>query len=392
MTHMNKEIVSKFNKNKSKDDYIKIFNDHFSHLNRCRICNNVVYYCDSTFRVDKSTKEMKLYNKSCLSSKTLDREYFLSVCEECLVDKYPEYENKNKSRVFNQMNYITEYAFDISRDKALKWMKEKYAITENNLVTKWGIEVGKKKWIDYCNKQSVTNTFEYKKEKYGWNKEDFDNYNKSRSITLEIMINKYGENMGLIKWNDYIEKQRLTKSKDYVIKKFGSEFWDSLCKSKSHNFENYFKRYGSEKIANEKIFQFYEKLKSPSCVSRSSQLYFEKLDLVLGSKYKTYFFNKDGKEYGKNIGNRWVYLDYFISDLNINIEYNGDLFHGNPDIFGPDDEPIPFNNIKAKDIWENDNNKIKLLFEKYHINTIVIWESKLPDISELIIKIEEYGK
>ena len=385
---LNKEFIEWFNKNKSKDQYRIIFNDYFVDNKKCRICNDVIYYYDSTFTYNYQDDKLQLKNKSCLLAKSLDKIYYLSICEDCLTNKYPEYQKKNKSRVFNQMNYITEYAFDISHDIALKWMKEKYAITEDNLVKKWGEEIGKKKWKLYCDKQSLTNTFEYKKEKYKWTKDQFDRYNKSRSITLEIMIEKYGENLGIIKWNDYVEKQKTTKSKDYVVNKHGEEFWKNQCKSKSHTFETYLNRYKSSEIANKKLIEFYSKLCSPSCVSKSSQAYFEKIDEILGKKYKTYFFNKNGKEYGKNLGSRWVYLDYFISELSLNIEYNGDLFHGNPDIFGPEDEPIPFNNLKAKDIWKNDEEKIKLLEEKYNIKTIVIWESNLPEVEELIKIIE----
>ena len=286
------------------------------------------------------------------------------------------------------MNYITKYAFDIPDDIYHKWIKDKYAITESNLIRKWGEKLGSEKWKKYCNKQSLKNKFEYKKEKYGWTKNKFDEFNKSRSITIDTMIKKYGENIGIIKWNDYVEKQKTTKSRSYIIEKHGEEFWKNQCKS--HTFEVYLNRYKSESLANEKILEFYSKLKSPSIVSKSSQKYFEALDKFLCNKYKTYFYNKDGKEYGKNLGKRWVYLDYFISDINLNIEYNGDLFHGNPEIFGPEDEPIPFNTMKAKDIWKNDDEKIKLLEEKYSIRTIVIWESKLPTIEELLKIISKY--
>jgi len=215
---LNKEFIEWFNKNNSKEEYSKIFNKYFIDSPKCRICNDIVYYYDSTFLIDKG-KQLKLKKKSCLSSKYLDKEYFLSICEDCLTKKYPEYQQKNKSRVFNQMNYITGYAFDIPDDVSVNWIKDKYAITENNLIKKWGEEVGKEKWKTYCNKQSLTNKFEYKMEKYGWTKDKFDEYNKSRSITLDIMIKKYGENIGIIKWNDYIEKQKTTKSKSYVIEK-----------------------------------------------------------------------------------------------------------------------------------------------------------------------------
>lgn len=385
---LNKEFIEYFNKNKDIDKYRDVIDRFFDKSPKCRKCNDVIYYYDSTFKISKGVLMTK--GKSFNSEKFLDNKYLLSICERCLCNKYPEYESKNKSRVFNQMNYITEYCFNIPSFISLKWKKKNYAVTEKNMTSKFGDEIGKIKWNDYIQKQKLSNEFEYKSNKYGWTREKFGDYNKSRSITLEKMILKHGENLGLIKWNDYLEKQRLTKSKDYFVDKYGYDFWLNLCKSKAHTIENYLKRYKCEKIANKKLIEFYSKLNSPSVVSKSSQNYFDKLDIFLNKKFKTYYYRKDGKEYGKNLGKRWVYLDYYISELNLCIEYNGDLFHANPSMFGPNDEPIPFNNIKSTVIWKNDRERIQLLKDLYNIETIVIWESSLPNIEFLVKEIEKY--
>jgi hypothetical protein len=156
---INKKFIFWFNKNKSKEEYTKVFNIFFKEHHRCRECESPIYYYDSTFLLSKSG-ELKLHKKSCLTSKILDKEYFLSVCEECLILKYPEYSGKNKSRVFNQMNYITEYAFNIPHSSSVDWKKNSYAITEENLIKKHGLDLGKKKWKEYCDKQANSNTFE----------------------------------------------------------------------------------------------------------------------------------------------------------------------------------------------------------------------------------------
>jgi hypothetical protein len=386
---MDKTIITNFNKNKSKELYKHYLTTYFNDISYCRLCNNVIFYYDSTFKV--SNHKVTLKGKSYISTKNVyDKVYHLTVCEDCLTEKYPEYQTKNKSRVFNVMNEITAFAYNIPYDVMDLWIKEKYAVTLNNLIRKYGKTEGEKKWKTYCEKQAVTNSFEYKKQNYGWTQDDFDEYNKNRSVTLENLIQRHGENLGLVKWNEYIEKQKLTKSKDYVVNKYGIDFWKNLCNSKAHTIENYLKRYGSEEEANNKLIEFYSNLKSSGIVSKSSQNYFEKLDVHLSDKYKTYFFNKNGKEYGKNLGSRWVYLDYYISELNLCIEYNGDLFHANPKHFNPGDKPIPFSDIESREIWRRDDEKITLLKEKYQIETIVIWESELPTIEELLEKIQKY--
>lgn len=47
-------------------------------------------------------------------------------------------------------------------------------------------------WNEYRKIQAYTNSYEYKKEKYGMTIEEFTRYNKSRAVTLDNMINRHG--------------------------------------------------------------------------------------------------------------------------------------------------------------------------------------------------------
>jgi hypothetical protein len=58
-------------------------------------------------------------------------------------------------------------------------------VTYENMILKYGDQIGQQKWDQYRILQSETNTFEYKKKKYGWTKEQFDVYNKSRGCSGE---------------------------------------------------------------------------------------------------------------------------------------------------------------------------------------------------------------
>jgi hypothetical protein len=70
-------------------------------------------------------------------------------------------------------------------------------------------------------------------------------------------------------------------------------------------------------------------------------------------------------------------LDFFIRDLNIGIEFNGDIWHANPIKFEANDKPFPFQkNLTSEDIWSKD--KIKNDFLRTKLNKlIIIWESDL---------------
>ena len=350
MRVLNKLFIEKFNKNKNKDEYREILNEYFPKNSKCRNCNDVIYYYDSTFSISKGILITK--NKSYNMIKTLDNDYHLSICEDCLSKKYPEYQNKNKSRVFNQMNYITEYAFDINHNVALIWMKEKYAITKDNLIRKWGEEIGEDKWNEYCEKQRYSNTFEYKNKKHGWSKDKFNDYNKSRSVTLDNLILRHGEESGLKIWNEYCEKQRYSTSIEYFIGKYGNE----IGKNK---FDNFCKK----RIINTPYSMVSKKL-------------FDELCKKIDKKYTIYYGENEWFSYD-NLNKKYYLIDFYIRELNFGIEFNGDYWHANPKKYSPTDRPLSFRNqITAQEIWDNDKTKIDYLKTKID-KLLIIWEDEL---------------
>lgn len=378
--------INDFNINRNLESFNLFITKNYTDYRKCIYCKeHIVYYDTMIAPISK-----KINGKSYKSKKIVNNnEYYLCVCEKCLIKKYPEYDNKNKSRVFNQMNEYTKYAYNINDDDYNAQRNLYILTTEDNLIRKYGEKIGKEKWEVYKKKQSYTNTFEYKHNKYGWTKEEYDDYNSSRSVTKENLIKRHGDDKGLKMWENYVNKQKYTKSKEYFVNKYGEEKWESLCKSKAHTLSNYIKRYGSEEIALEKIKKMHNNW---NCVSKSSQKYFKEFDNYLKKihpEIKTYYHSLN-KEYMIITENRNIYyLDYFIKDWNINIEYNGDLFHANPNVFKEDDKPIPKSNITSKEIWEKDNNRLKTINDERNIKTIIIWESNLPDNKTLLEKIYE---
>ena len=367
---VNFNYIKWFNKNKTKEEYKKVFNEYFTTHPVCRICSEPIYYYDSTFKINQKKRKIDFEKKSCLTSKTLDKEYTLSCCEECLIKKYPEYQEKNKTRVFNQMSYLTEYAFNIPHEIALNWMKEKYAITEENLINKHGEEKGKEVYKKYCDKQAVTNTFEYKKEKYGWDEKDFKDYNKSRSVTLENLINRHGEEEGLNIWKKYCDRQKYTTSLEYFIEKHGKEKGTEI-------YENFCKK---------RLFG--------AGYSEVSKNLFDILKEKIGTNYITYY--AENEWYFNNTENKGYYLlDFYIKDINIGIEFNGDIWHANPIKYKSTDKPFPFQkDYTAEEIWQKD--KIKIDFLRTKLNKlIIIWESDLhkdgidKTIDKILKKINE---
>lgn len=385
----NKTWITWFNKNKTKELYDEVLKDKLPNHKRCRICDEPIYYYDSTFSITKNNDIIPL-KKSYLSSKNVyDKDYFLSVCEDCLTKKFPEYQNLNKARVFNKMNDITEYAFDIPKEIADKYKYENYRVTRDNLIKKYGEIIGDEKWNSYKSKQAYTNTFDYKNKKHNWTIDKFKDYNKSRSVTLSNLIDRHGEENGIKIWDEYIRKQRETKSKEYVINKYGLEYWIALCKSKKVTLDHFVKKFGKEKGEELYINKIHNNIYLPS---KASGEVFDRLDLILGKNYKTYYYKKDGFEIGKLLSNgRYVFLDYYISDLGICIEYYGNVWHANPKIYKANDVPFSFKGDKktSQEIWNDDRERIELLKKDFNIDTIVIWETDGISIQEILTKIKE---
>lgn len=348
-----KKWIFWFNKNKTKELYEEVLNDKFKDAPRCIHCHKPIYYYDSTFRINQYDQFI-LKNKSYLSTKqVLGKTYNLCVCEDCLIKKFPEYQSLNKSRVFNRICEITNYAYNIPYDAAEDWKQENYAITEDNLIKKHGEKEGKRRWKEYCDKQAESNTFEYKHEKFGWTREQFDEFNQSRAVTLDNLIKKHGEEEGTKIWEDYCEKQRYSTTLKYFIEKYGKEN-------------------GEIKFRN-----FVSKHTFKSGYSIISQKIFDELKKHLN--YKLYYATHNNEYLFIDENNDQSYLcDFYIEDLNFVIEFNGDVWHANPSIYKEDDITVKFKDkpddyYTAKYIWEKDEKRISFLKTKVK-HLIIIWE------------------
>lgn len=371
----NKELINLIkNFNSSKDvEYKKELAKQIPlEFPKCRFCGDIIINENFNIFISQRNKYIKLYVPNIKYRIIDDKQYYLSCCEECLLKHFKDNPPKHHKYYFMKANKYGAYSYGYSYDDYKKICSITVGVTKKAMIRKWGEIEGSKRWEDYCKKQSITNTFNYKKEKYGWTKVDFDKFNKSRAITLENLKNKYGNEIGEKYFNDYVNKQKLTKSKEYMINKFGEEKTNEINQSKALTLKNYIKKYGEE----EGLKQFELMLKSHhNYYSKISQDFFKELDKYLSPKYTTYYATKNN-EYGVKLIDSYVRLDYFILELNLCIEFNGTYYHGDPRIFKENDHPSPHDKTKtAKEIWENDNNRYKLLKELRSINTIIVWEN-----------------
>lgn len=367
MLFMEKEflrsLVRRYNSEKNLENW-KILESYIEDKHSCKVCDGPIFYENSLIRL--SREGFLRYDPvmtSCKTHKKIDENiYYLKVCQKCILEKFPEYSRMNKSRVFNHMCEITKYAFDIP-DQDSKRFTKKLSVTLENLIKRHGEILGKEKWERYRNLQSVTNTFEYKKEKYGWTEKDFKEFNISRGVTLKNLIKKHGEQEGTKIFNNYVEKQKVNgKTLEYFIEKLGEK-----------NGKIRYKEISLKKAKGG--------FNSGNSYSKVSQEFFKTIDKTFSTNFKTFYASKNTEWiiYLEGI-KKCLMLDYFIKDLKVCIEFNGDYYHANPKKYHKDFEFPEFSKdpsfiTKASDIWKKDDVKKDILFKEYGIKTVVVWES-----------------
>ena len=230
-------------------------------------------------------------------------------------------------------------------------MRSLTGYTKFSCIERHGEEEGLRRWNEYQQTQSISNTFEYKQEKYGWTREQFDDFNKSRSGTLELFVKRHGEKLGLEKWDIYVESQRYTTTLEYFVKKYGidegTRRWTAFDLSRLHN--------GGNSISDAEIGVY-----NTLC---------EK-GIVLESQYKIK-------------ANRWYVYDFAIPEKKILIEFNGDFWHMNPMKYIASDIQARTGRT-ASEVWENDREK-KRVAEEFGYQIYVIWESDWKKRSDDII-------
>ena len=259
----------------------------------------------------------------------------LSCCEDCLKEHFKDCLPKSYKYYFMKANKYGAYCFNYTEDEYKKICSQTVGVTEKSMLRKWGEIEGKKRLEDYCKKQAETNTFEYKQEKYGWTKEQFDEFNKSRAVTLELCIERHGEEEGKKLWDDYCERQRYTTSLEYMIKEYGEE--EGTKKYKEFNFNR----------ANTSSLTY----------SKISQKVFNTLYNLIEEKDNIFYYTLNN-EYSVITNTKVYNLDFYDKTKNLVIEFLGDYWHANPLLYKEDDKFIRSNKpVTAKQIWKSDKNR-----------------------------------
>lgn len=256
-------------------------------------------------------------------------------------------------------------------------LKKKSGFTLESSIAKYGEELGKIKWQNYCQAQSVTNTFEYKAAKYNMSKQEFDMFNKSRAATLENFIQRHGNEEGIRKWHEYCERQKFTTTLDYFIEKFGKTDgetkWNEFCvaRGNSNNIEFIKRKYN---ISHSDAEDLLASRRAPQIgyVSILEQKFVNQVSTLIPDISHSYV----NKQFC--IWNTFLNVPMFYDITSVTrkkiIEFNGDYWHANPAKYSSN-FLIKQSNLTALEVWERDNLKKKSA-ELRGYTVYTVWESE----------------
>ena len=200
----------------------------------CKECGKFLAYDNAVFHINSVTKKIVCDDNklSFLSTRNYNgNEYHLCRCYDCVCEKFPNFKDVRFKFAHKAAKY-TQYGFGVPDEDFKPVCDARQSVTKEKMIKKYGITEGTERWNSYCKKQADSNKFEYKHEKHGMTYEEYDEYNKSRAVTLDNMIKRYGVQDGLFHWNQYVERQRYTCTLEYFIEKYG----DTIGTEKYNDF------------------------------------------------------------------------------------------------------------------------------------------------------------
>jgi hypothetical protein len=253
--------------------------------------------------------------------------------------------------------------------------------SRSSFICRYGEEEGTRRYEEYVKFHSDKNKFEYKRDKLGWSREQYDEFNKNRSVTLELCIKKHGEELGRKIFSEYCKKQAYAGcALEYFVEKYGEEEgkrkYDELNKKKTLKEETFINKYGEEK-GRSAWKAYLLKREQVSNISMVSQRLFDEiLARIPSSQYGKVKYASFGGEQCIQGRNSYMFPDFLYDNKKI-IEFNGDYWHKNPKIYAETDE--------TRLTWKHDAER-KSELESLGYEVLVVWERDFYDSHDEVVE------
>ena len=370
---------------KEKINYIKNF---FPNLQKEE---NFLLAFNKLFDVYKNNK--KLFNKLRRKRKNFVKipenfydYYNINFKNNYIKDKYLYYgyskkeaekliESIKKKTSGNLERYINMYGYEEGIKRYENFCKKSNVLTKQYYINKYGYEEGLKKYTERLKKCAITK--ENMIQKYGYEEgiKRYENWKNNIKVTKE----KYLQNHTEEEWINLCKKKAITKEK--YLQNHTEEEWIILCKKKAITKENMIQKYGYEegikRYENWKMKIF----SNLNFVSKESIEFFKPI-VEYCKENNIEYYGVDKKEF--LIENR--FYDFTIPSIKLIVEYNGSMWHYNPNYNYPENFKNPFGK-SLEELKENDNYKRNLAKENEFILIDVYDTDNKMEKQKEIIKI-----
>lgn len=271
------------------------------------------------------------------------------------------FDEKTKKTTMTKADYITKYGQRLANEKL-----SSRGASLKNYIKRHGRQLGKKKWDEYCKKRNNAYARGRKENKYA-------------SRDLSWFIEKYGDVEGYAVWDKKRKSRAYKISREYLETIYDSDEVDRILRQRhSRGIDFYISKYGEiegvkryrqaiyRSQANKKT-KSYSKWAMGICHIIKKEIpdliYYGDNELILG-------LNREQEEF---YGQKIIIPDLFYRGKII--EFNGDLFHGNPVLFEDYECPHPYRpNHTAQELREIDQKRYKY-YEDRGYQLLVIWEN-----------------
>lgn len=337
-----------------------------------------------------------LINNTAMQSKKtltkvneLDSNTFV-VCLECNT-KHPQitHTHLKKAHGITLKEYKFKYGLATDNLYCLN-VRQLRKVTLENMIKKYGEREGINKWNLYKQKQSYSNSFEYKQQKYGWTKEQFDDYNNNRASTKSNFIKRHGKEEGLIRWKEYRKRQSYAGvTEEYFVEKYGFEEgilkFKQSCASKANTIDSFIQRYG-EIIGKEKWERLADtRSKYVRQSSLANNLFNEILNNLPQEIHSSVFFDSKHSEYFfAKRGYKTMFVDFYVASSRKVIEFAGDYWHRNPEVYKPDFY-VHQAKSSAKDLYQKTIERNLVLETIHSCEVLLVWENEYKKNKEEIL-------
>ena len=388
---INKER-KKFGEDLSFDDFIELLNslNILLNLKNEKILNALneycfKHYCSSNGKINKDTlkkdviKKIPFIKHNHSSNEGLKERGF----DNAFIKQYKRERSKVCIEFWIKKGFTEEYAkekISEQQSKIGKLNKGKTKIINKEYIESLGLDSKNffRKRSIWCIEYWLERGFSEKdaKKKISELQTELAKRNLSKTKNERQLYNK----KSLVYWTNkgyseddakkIISNSQKTFSLEKCIDKYGDEEGYKKWKERQIKWQESLNKVGFHQLGHSKI---------------SQELFNEIIKKYLEDDKDYVFYETKNKEYTLKNSNGFYYR-YDFCDLKRRkfIEFNGDIYHANPELYKEIDKPNPFHDKTAKEIWAIDEDK-KSIAEKNGFKELVIWEKDYREDKEKII-------